>query len=302
MRTRSFLVSALCAALAVSSPGVVAAQESFPDVIPLPDGFQPEGIAIGQGPTFFAGSLSTGAIVRGDLRTGAVELLVQSASGPAVGIEVDSHDRVWVAGGPSSDVRVYDGRTGEELALYTGEPGFLNDVVVTRDAAYVTNSFASSLTVIPLGPGGALPDPSEVGTLPLLGFPFVPGFNANGIESWPDGHLIVAHSAAEALYAVDPATGEASEIELGQALPFVDGITRSGRTLYAVQNRANQIAVIALDPSLSTGTVTATLTNAEFDVPTTVGVFGRDVYAVNARFGTPNPSEAAYSVVATRRV
>lgn len=38
--------------------------------IRLPDGFQPEGIAIGRGTTFYAGSMRDGAIYRGDLLTG----------------------------------------------------------------------------------------------------------------------------------------------------------------------------------------------------------------------------------------
>ena len=53
----------------------------FPDVIPLPNGFRPEGIASGLGSTFFAGSIPTGAVYRGDLSTGEGEVLVPPQAG-----------------------------------------------------------------------------------------------------------------------------------------------------------------------------------------------------------------------------
>jgi outer membrane protein assembly factor BamB len=165
-------------------------------------------------------------------------------------IAVDAKNRVWVAGGPSGEIRAYDGSTGELLGLYDGGAGFINDLVVTKNAVYATNSFHPVLAVVPLGPGGSLPPSGAAGQVPLVAFPALPGFNANGIEAGQDGRLIVAHSAGQALFAVDPATGTAEQIDLGAALPDVDGITRKGSTLYAVQNRLNQIAVIGLDPDL----------------------------------------------------
>ena len=44
----------------------MAAHSSYPETIPLPNGWQPEGIAT-DGDTFFAGSRATGSIWRGDL-------------------------------------------------------------------------------------------------------------------------------------------------------------------------------------------------------------------------------------------
>jgi streptogramin lyase len=301
VRTRTALIAAVCS-LGIALPTAATAQTTnFPDTIPLPVGFQPEGIASGQGSTFFAGSLATGAVVKGDLRTGALETLVPAAAGPAVGIAVDAKKRVWVAGGQSGEIRVYDGTTGEALGLYTAGAGFINDLVVTKDAVYATDSFAPVLAVVPLGPGGSLPASGAAELLPLVGFPALGGFNANGIEAGQDGRLVVAHSAAQALFAVDPATGEAEQIDLGQALPNVDGITRQGTTLYAVQNQLNQIAVITLDPDLASGQVRDTLTNPDFDVPTTVSLFGNATYVVNARFGNPSPGDADFAVVRTER-
>lgn len=301
MRTRMLGITVACAAGLLAAPLAATAAPRFPDIIELPTGFQPEGIAAGRGPTFYAGSLATGAVVKGNLRTGQYQTMVDSANGPAVGIAVDAWDRVWVAGGTSGEIRVYDGTTGDVLGIFRAGAGFINDLVVTRNAVYATNSAAPALAVVPLGAGGSLPASSVAESLALVGFPANPGFNANGIEVWPNGRLVVAHSSAQALFAVDPASGLATRIDLGQALPFVDGITRQGDTLYAVQNRLNRIAVIRMHPSLASGEVVDLITNPAFDVPTTVALFGDATYVVNARFGNPSPQTAEFDVVRTSR-
>jgi hypothetical protein len=53
--------------LAAASP---AAEKPFPQVVQLPTGFQPEGIEVGRGTTFYVGSVANGALFRGNLRTG----------------------------------------------------------------------------------------------------------------------------------------------------------------------------------------------------------------------------------------
>ena len=128
-----------------------------------------------------------------------------------------------------------------------------------------------------------------------------PGFNANGIEATPDGKtLLVVSSAAQAVYAVEPATGEATQIDLGSALPNGDGLVLAGKTLYVVQNRLNQIGVISLSADLSSGVIGEAITNPAFDVPTTAALFGNSLYAVNAKFGTP-PAGTPYEVVRVDR-
>jgi hypothetical protein len=52
--------------------------------------------------------------------------------------------------------------------------------------------------------------------------------------------------------------------------------------LYAAMVGFNQIAQITLSPDLSHGTVNAFVTSPYFQVPTTVGVFGDRLVAVNA--------------------
>lgn len=282
-----------------------AGQGAFPPLIPLPNGFQPEGIAVGRGTTFYAGSIPTGAIFRGDLATGEGEVWVPAQTGrAAIGLHLDKRTNyLFVAGGPTGAAYVYDGETGEPLAEYQLSPPtqvFINDVFVTRDGAYFTNSSQPVLYRVPLSPNGGLIDGAEAETIELNGdYTHGDGFNINGISATPNGKwLILVQSNLGRLYRVDPASGEATLIDLGGAsVEFGDGILLHGRTLYVVQNQLNQIAVIKLDPQLTSGELTGTIQDDNFNVPTTIARFGPFLYAVNARFGTPNPEEAEYNVV-----
>lgn len=285
-----------------------AQAQTFPEVIPLPNGFQPEGIAIGDGSTFYVGSLATGAIYSGDLRTGEGALLVPDQENrTAVGLAFDnSTGYLFVAGGPDGAGYVYDTRTGESLAEYPlADPAstldtFVNDVVVTKDAAYFTDSFRPVFYRVPLGRNGSLPDPSEVEIVELTGdFDFTEGaFNANGIDATPNGKtLIIVNSSAGALYRVNPCTGEATEIPVsGGELTAGDGILLDGRTLYVVRNSFQEIAVVELDPRFRSGEVVDTITDDDFQVPTTIAEFGNALYAVNARFGVEPGPDVEYSV------
>jgi sugar lactone lactonase YvrE len=222
---------------------------------------------------------------------------------------------IFVAGGgpllgiPGS-AYVYDAATGAELAVYDLNGAFVNDVIVTRDAAYFTDSGLPVLYKVPLGPAGELPPPSEVSVIPLGGdFHYDPTVfpNANGIEATPDGKsLIIAHTTDGDLYKVNPTNGVAVKIDLGsETLPGADGLVLAGKTLYVAQNTINQIGVVELNPSLTSGEVSnEPLVSQAFNAPTTVAKFGSTIYAVNARFDDwfpffPDPVYAglAYTVV-----
>lgn len=294
---------ALMAAVATASPAN-AAPSAFPDVIQLPGGFFPEGIASGSGTDVFVGSLADGAIWKGDLRTGDGEVLVEGTPGTvSVGLDYDQRSgSLFVAGGPGGTGSVYDGDSGELLAQFDLGAGFINDVIVTRTAAYFTNSFAPELYEVPLDAKGAVAGP--VRAIPLSGdFAFVPGgFNANGITATADGAtLIVAGSSAGTLYTVDPATGAATAIDLGGTAISGDGLVLLGLTLYVNENSFNRVAVVELSPDLSSGRIVDTLSSSAFDVPTTSAVFGSSLYAVNAKFGTPALPTTPYEIVRVDR-
>jgi sugar lactone lactonase YvrE len=309
LAAQALVAFSLLLALAVLPVGSVPAQAApakpFPEVIPLPNGFQPEGIVAGRGTDFYVGSLATGAVYKGNLRTGQGDVLVPPhADRIAVGLAFDPRtDYLFVAGGPTGQLYVYDTASGADVAdfqLAAPGTGFINDVIVTGHAAYVTNSFDDVLYKLPLAPNGALPDPSEVEEIDLPDEFENEGFNANGIEATPNGKLVViVHSGLGALYRFDTESGEITQIDLGGGeVPSGDGLLLQGRTLYVVQNFLNQIAVVELDPDLRSGEVVDTLTDPDFRIPTTVAGFGNALYAVNARFDVADPDmDTEYKVV-----
>jgi len=303
-----FLVAALMGNSPLWAQGEMSAQgqsmQKFPEIIQLPEGFAPEGIATGQGTSFYVGSLAGGAIYRGDLRTGEGEILVpQQQEEISVGMNVDeSRNLLFVAGGRNGTAKVFNAGNGEQEAKYTlstEKNAFINDVIVTKDGAYFTNSAKSVIYHIPLGSGNALPDEGDIEGIPLgENYQSVEGFNTNGIEATPNGkQLIIVNSSTGKLYTVDPASGEVSEIDLGGAnVRNGDGILLDGKTLYVVQNQKNQIAVVNLSADFASGEVVAHITHEAFAVPTTVAMHGNYLYAVNAKFGT-EPQGTSYEVV-----
>lgn len=295
---------AMALVLLLATTAFAAPAGVYPKIIPLPIGFRPEGISSGNGAEFYVGSLADGRIYKGDLRTGAGAILVPGQPGRVtVGAKFDERSGyLFAAGGGTGFGRVYDTRTGQEVGAFefTGPGSFINDVVVTRSAAYFTNSRQPVLYKVPLSDNGDLRDPSAVQSLTLSGdWQQGAGNNANGIDATPDGKtLIVVNSSSGALFRVDPDTGEARLIDLGgETVTAGDGILLDGKTLYVVRNRLNQIAVIDLAPGLASGQLVSTITDPAFRVPTTIAEFGSSLYAVNARFGVPDPGNADYDIV-----
>jgi sugar lactone lactonase YvrE len=294
------------AALAVVLPVASSEQSSRPETIALPPGFQPEGIASGKGSSLFVGSIPTGAIWTGNARTGRGALLVPAHEGrAATGIKVDARRRIFVSGAGTGQAYVYDARNGRDLAEYQLAPAdapatFVNDVVLTRHAAYFTDSRLQQIYALPLGRHGKLPRQRSVETIPLKGdIVYAPGNNANGIVAADGGKvLIVVQSNTGKLFRVNPKTGTTREIGLGGANVLNgDGLLLRGRTLYVVQNRDNKIAVLKLNGALTTGSLKRELTDPDFDVPTTLARSQGRLYAVNARFGTTPAPDTTYDVV-----
>ncbi len=298
------LIVLTVSALFLGIPGLASAH-SFPDVIALPTGFFPEGIAVGDGSTFFTGSLVNGDIYRGDLRSGEGVVFATGPGTPAVGMNVDrSAKTLWVAGGPTGDVRAYSTTSGDligSVSVTAPFTGFVNDVIVTGGAVYATDSFQPQIYEIPIDNRGHVAGP--VRTIPLGGdFQFTPGqFNATGIEATRDGGtLIVVNSFAGEVYKVNPITGDASLIDLGGTAVNGDGLVLVGKLLYAVVGSANAIFEIELSADLTSGNVTDVIGHPAFNVPTTAARFGDSLYAVNAKFGTP-PAGTPYEAVRISR-
>src|SRR3954468_6288639 len=74
-------IAALVALVSLTVVAVAAAQ-TLPRRLNLPNGWQPEGIAAGAGNQLFVGSLASGAVIRVDARTGRSRIVVAGRRGP----------------------------------------------------------------------------------------------------------------------------------------------------------------------------------------------------------------------------
>jgi sugar lactone lactonase YvrE len=208
---------------------------------------------------------------------------------------------LFVAGASTGQGYVYDTATGISVAQYqfaTGSGTFINDVTVTRDGAWFTDSVQPRLYFVPLRDGvpGAFSTLEVTGPAAALTGPF----NLNGIASTATGLLVVAHSANGRLYTVDPGTG-ASTLIAGVAVPNVDGIILDGHRLWAVQN-SNQVSVVRLDAGFTSGVVDSVVTSPLLETPSTAARHGSTLAVVNAKFDTGFPPTATeFEVVLLKR-
>jgi sugar lactone lactonase YvrE len=277
-------------------------------VIVLPGASSAEGIAAGRGITFYAGDLVRGDIFRGDLERGRAELFIEAPDGRmAMGMAADvAHDLLYVAGGRTGQAYVYDTRSGATVASYQfGDPpaSLVNDVTLTADGAWFTESRQARLYFVPVSQAG-VPE-ATFRTLAVSGpaaDTTVGRVNLNGIQATPDGGtLVVAHSVNAQLHTIDPATG-ASVAIAGVSLPFVDGIVLEPGRLWAVQNLSNQVSRVRLDPDLTSGAVEAVITSDLFQVPTTAARVGSRLAVVNSKMSAGFPPTAdQYEVVVVDR-
>ena len=299
------VVTGIPSAAATASEGAATA----PEAIVLPGATSAEGIAHGEGSTFYAGDLFAGDVFRGDLEEGTAELFIDAPEGRwAVGMDADTrHDLLYVAGGGTGQAYVYDLRTGATVATYQFAPPsppdadppttVVNDVTVTEAGAWFTESRRGVLYFVPIDRHGR--PGAEFGTLTLRGpAAETPGpFNLNGIAAVRHGStLVVAHSANGALYTVDPTKGDSARIT-GVSVPAVDGIVLDGRQLWAVQN-SNQVTEVRLSEDLTAGSVVEVITSDLFQVPATAIRHDGRLAVVNAKFDTGIPPTAEqYEVV-----
>jgi sugar lactone lactonase YvrE len=284
--------------IAASVITAVAVAGKGPERIALPDGYRPEGIAAGKGSSIYVGSIPTGRVLEIDTRTGASSESVPARDGhAAIGLKYDKGaDRLFVSGGPTGKAFVYDASSGAEVAAFqltpAEQPTFINDVVLTSDTAYFTDSRQPVIYAVNRDLSGVTP-------IALTGFPMTEGNNLNGIEAAQDGRVLLAIQSSEGvLWRIDPATGSHVAVDLdGATLSNGDGLLLIGeRTLLVVQNRLNQIAVVKLDQDFRSGSVVRTITHPDFDVPTTVASKRGSLYLPNARFTTPPTPETDYWV------
>jgi sugar lactone lactonase YvrE len=278
-------LTAIVSALIVAG---LASAQSRPDAYVIPgDAVFPEGVAFQpQTGNFYVSSTTDGTIFRGHVKEDAAEPFLPAGGDgrtTAIGLEVDG-DRLWVAGGPTGLVFVYDTDTRALLGSFaTGAGGFLNDVATARNGdAFVTDSFRPVLWRVPAGLGAIEPWLDFTGTP----FQYGPGFNANGIVATPDGkYLIVSQSNAQKLFRIDLATKEVAEIVTNEPTGG-DGLQLQGRRLFAVAGGA--IVKVKLSGDFLEGSVESRTTDPSWLSPTTNAIARGRMLLVNSQFARRN--------------
>ena len=305
-RLISTLPSIALVALAIPAASVVAADKPFPVRAYTLPGSGSEGFAIGKGSTAYNGS-PDGSIFKFDLRSGKGGVLV-GVQDPLdcvrLGMRVDDRTNyLFVAGCLYGNAFVYDADTGALIMEYqlnnSGEFGIVNDLTITKDAVYFTDSFRAVLYRLPLSRNGGLPlDPGAATELPLPdefvnNDPFC--CTGNGIVSTPDGKtLVIGHSNLARLYRVDTDSGDVDQIAVdGPLTGFLDGIAMHGDTLYIMTPydfpgppvSIDGIQVVELDKGYLSGTLVKTITDpANLDGVASGAIFGDSLYVNNARY------------------
>ncbi|MEU0533071.1 hypothetical protein [Amycolatopsis tolypomycina] len=294
MRRILALVSAVLL-LAVAAPASAATK-----VIVLPGATSAEGITPAGGGTYYTGDLFAGTIFREDVRRGTAERFIEAPGTMAAGVDFDRRrDLLFVAGAGGGKAYVYDVRTKAKVADFTfgdSATSYVNDVVVTPQGAWFTDSFHPQLFFVPFVDGG-LGSPR---TLPLTG-PGAGGspgnFFMNDIIATPSGNtLLVAATIPGKVYTINPRTGASEEIA-GVAAPNVVSLVLEGNRLWAVQ-LDDKITRWCLDGDLSHGRSTGTITDPLFDQPVSAVKIGSHLAVVNSHIysGTP-PTSPTYEIL-----
>jgi sugar lactone lactonase YvrE len=292
---RKFLTAALLTGLlAGCTPMILPEVTSY--VLPGNAVF-PEGIAYRAGSqNFYVGSTTDGTIFKGTLGKKDTEILLPAvAERPsAVGMKVDEGGRLYVAGGASGKMFVYDTATQALIKSFetpAAASRFINDVTLSADAAYFTDSarpllFRISRSGSTLGEAETWLDLSKT----IVQYQDT-GPNLNGIAVTPDGkYLIAVQSNTGKLFRISTADKSVTEIALsGGSVQNGDGILLSGQTLYVVRNRDTIIVPVTLAADFSSGAVGSSFTDASLRFPTTIAQSGNRLLVVNAQFDKRAP-------------
>jgi hypothetical protein len=252
----------------------------------------PEGIAVDDRTgKFYVGITTDGAIYKGKLgRDTLVPFIAGAAGGSAVGMKVH-RGKLYVAGGATGAIKVYDLKTKALVASFdTGAGGFLNDLVVTHKGdVFVTDSFRPTLwhvTKAQVKAGSGTPQALDVSG----SIAFTAGaFNLNGIVAKDRHTLIVVQTNTGQLWRISlsrnhDAIRKIAEIE-GVSLPGGDGMILDRGKLVVVQGGpVPQLHFVKLKHGARKAKDAGTQTSANLHGPSTVARLGKFYLVVNADF------------------
>jgi hypothetical protein len=252
----------------------------------------PEGVAFDKrSKAFFVSITADGAIYRGMLGGDTVSPFITGGAGrAAVGLEV-RRGKLYVAGGPTGSITVYDLASGQTVATFqTGTGGFLNDVVVTgRGDVFVTDSFRPTLwhvTAAQVRAGSGTPQALDVSAIPYE----AGEFNLNGIVAKGSRRLVVVDSNSGELFRIDlsgdgSSIREIDEVE-GATVPGGDGLLLDRGRLVVVQGSPAQLSFVKLRGGARLATLQRTQTSDRLRGPSTVDRAKGLYLVVNADFAT----------------
>jgi sugar lactone lactonase YvrE len=294
------LVCALVVVVGLGSTSAAVGQT--PSSYSLPgNAVFPEGIALQpRTNNFFVSSTTDGTIFRGQLAQGATQVFLPPGGDgrtAAVGLRVSRRGRLYVAGGATGLIFVYNVATRALIGRFdTGAAPqrFLNDIAIAPNGdAFVTDSMRPVLYRIPYA---AVQTPSTATQTaePWLNFTGTPlqytspGVNLNGIVATDNGrYLIVAQTNTNKLFRIEIATKAVVEINLGGVPVGADGLLLQGRTLHAVARP--DIAKILLSTDFLQGTVFSRTNYLGLRFPTTIALARNMLLVVNSQFDRRAP-------------
>jgi Cu-Zn family superoxide dismutase len=269
--------------------GGKGAKERLFTLTPDPAG-NPEGIAFDKrSKSFFVSITAGGAIYRGSLKSDTVEPFI-AGEGASVGIEV-KRGKLYVAGGPTGSIKVYDLETKALVAKFeTGAGGFLNDLQVTRGGdVYVTDSFRPTLwhvTKEQVEAGSGAPQALDVSAIPYE----AGEFNVNGIVAKGSSKLIVVDSNSGKLFRIklgdDGGSIEDLDEITGATVPGGDGMLLDRDKLVVVQGDPAQLSFLKLKRGAREAKLKRTQTSDKLRGPSTVDAAKKLYLVVNADFDT----------------
>jgi len=244
---------------------------------------------------FYVGSTTDGTVFRGNVEGDSKRTEVFLEPGThgretAIGMEVDAEGRLFIAGGDTGEIFVYDTESGDLVrgsSTPEAEATFLNDVAVTLEGdAYFTDSMRPVLFRVT-----ATGEPE-----PWLDFEGTPleyeeGFNLNGIDATRDGrYLIAVQSNTGELFRIGTRSKEVVEIDLrGETLTNGDGLVLRGHTLYVVRNQEELVSEVSLGRQFTSGRVKGSTSAPSLDFPTTGALVRGRLLVVNSQFDEGGP-------------
>ncbi|HEY3481237.1 MAG TPA: superoxide dismutase [Streptomyces sp.] len=297
---RGIALLAACAALALTAGTADAAGPVTP-LFTLPAGnVAPESLTADPATgDIYVSSYTNGEVDRRAAGSGQARVFIPAGAdgrANATGVKVDSAGRLWVLGGPTGIVDVYDVKTGARIAAFTSgsTDGLLNDVAFGPDgSAYITDSYLPVVyRVAPADLAGAANGATLPQWLSLRGTPADYGttkqLNLNGIGVYR-GNLVTVNSTTGQLFRICLATRSVSVVQSSAKFVDGDGLTIAGDKMWIAQNYRNTVVRAGLSGDAGVASPEVSFTSDDLRIPSSVIRYGGQTVVTRGQFGSPTP-------------